>query len=54
MEEKAHLVAKDLLEGHFPDPISPELDARIRARFPIRLDPGQMRPQTQELTPRRG
>ena len=54
MEEKAHLVAKDLLEGHFPDPISPELDARLRARFPIRLDPGQMRPQTQELTPRRG
>ncbi len=44
MEEKARQVAKDLLDGHFPNPISPDLDAKIRDRFPILLPPDQMRP----------
>jgi len=44
MSERARAVAADLLAGHFPDTIAPDVDARIRASFPIRLAPEQMRP----------
>lgn len=45
MEDRARAVAADLLAGHFPEGIAPDVDARIRDRFPIRLAREKMRPR---------
>ena len=42
--ERAHEQARSLLTSHYPDYIDPGVDRRIRERFPIRLEPGDMRP----------
>jgi trimethylamine--corrinoid protein Co-methyltransferase len=42
--ELAHARVKRLLAGHYPEYIAPEADARIREKFPIKLDPKDMRP----------
>jgi trimethylamine--corrinoid protein Co-methyltransferase len=34
----------EILGAHYPEYLDPVLDARIRSRFPIRLDPAEMRP----------
>jgi len=40
----AHERVKQMLSTHYPEYISPEADARIRERFPIKLDPKDMKP----------
>ena len=35
---------KEVLSSHYPEHISPEVDASIRDRFPIKLDAADMRP----------
>ena len=42
--EQAHLRVADLLEGYYPQCIEPKADARIRAKFPIKLEPKDMQP----------
>ncbi len=41
--ERAAERARELLAEHYPDYIAPEADAKIRERFPIALDPKDMR-----------
>ena len=36
--QRAAVKARAVLQSHVPEPIAPDLDARIRERFPIRLD----------------
>lgn len=40
---RAHERVGQILGTHYPEYLDPPLDARIRARFPIRLDPSEMR-----------
>jgi len=40
----AHERVREILSGHYPELIEPAADARIRQRFPIRLDRTDMRP----------
>ncbi len=42
--ELAHERVKKLLSSHYPAYIGPEADARIREKFPIKLDPKDMKP----------
>lgn len=42
--ERAHERVREILGAHYPGYLEPGLDARIRERFPIRLDPAAMRP----------
>ena len=42
--ELAHERVKQILSSHYPERIDPQADARIRERFPIRLDRADMRP----------
>lgn len=42
--QRAAKKKKEILARHYPTHISPEVDARIRARLPIRLDAADMRP----------
>ncbi|MBW2540496.1 MAG: trimethylamine methyltransferase family protein [Deltaproteobacteria bacterium] len=42
--ELAHARVNRLLSSHYPEYISPEADARIRDKFPIKLDPKDMKP----------
>jgi trimethylamine--corrinoid protein Co-methyltransferase len=42
--ELAHEKVKSILARHYPDYIAPAADRKIRERFPIRLEPGDMRP----------
>lgn len=35
---------QEILSKHYPAYIVPAVDAKIRERFPIRLDPADMRP----------
>ena len=42
--ESAHDRVKEILGSHYPAYIDPAVDAKIRERFPIRLDPADMRP----------
>ena len=44
VEERARARAAELLASHHVEGISAEADREIRARFPIRLDRGAMRP----------
>ena len=44
MRELARLKAGDILRAHFPDLIASEIDAQIRAEFPIRLPRSIMQP----------
>jgi trimethylamine--corrinoid protein Co-methyltransferase len=44
MRELARLKAGDILQTHFPDHIPSEIDAHIRAEFPIRLPRSIMQP----------
>jgi trimethylamine--corrinoid protein Co-methyltransferase len=41
--EQAHERVVDILGSHYPVYLEPAVDARIRERFPIRLDPADMR-----------
>jgi len=41
---QAHERVREILASHYPSYLHPDVDARIRARFPIRLDPADMRP----------
>ncbi len=41
--EQAHERVVDILGSHYPVYLDPAVDARIRERFPIRLDPADMR-----------
>ena len=43
MRERAAAKAREILASHYPSYISAEADARIRARFPIRLPEERMR-----------
>ncbi len=43
IRERARRLAREILGSHYPDHIDPETDARIRARFPIRLPRTAMR-----------
>ncbi len=40
----AHARVQQILSSHYPERIAPPADARIRERFPIRLDRADMRP----------
>ncbi|MCH7600064.1 MAG: trimethylamine methyltransferase family protein [Myxococcales bacterium] len=42
--ELAHVRVKSLLSSHYPEYIKPAADARIREKFPIKLDPKDMKP----------
>jgi trimethylamine--corrinoid protein Co-methyltransferase len=42
--ELAHTRVKGLLANHYPEYIAPAADARIREKFPIKLDPTAMKP----------
>ena len=42
--ERAHDRVGEILGTHYPQYLDPAVDARIRERFPIRLDPADMRP----------
>lgn len=42
--DRAHERVREILGAHYPEYLDPSLDARIRERFPIRLDPADMRP----------
>jgi len=42
--ELAHARVKRMLASHYPEYISPAADARIREKFPIKLDPKDMQP----------
>ena len=42
--EHAHERVGEILATHYPEYLDPAVDARIRERFPIRLDPADMRP----------
>ncbi len=42
--DRARDYVRNILETHFPDHISPQLDARIRDRLDIRLPREKMRP----------
>jgi trimethylamine--corrinoid protein Co-methyltransferase len=42
--EQAHERVRELLASYYPQYIDPRADERIRDRFPIRLDPKDMRP----------
>ncbi len=41
--EHAHDRVEEVLASHYPEYLDPAVDARIRERFPIRLDPADMR-----------
>ncbi len=41
--ELAHTRVNQLLAGHYPEYIAPKADARIREKFPIKLDPKDMK-----------
>jgi trimethylamine--corrinoid protein Co-methyltransferase len=41
--DRAHEHVREILAFHYPEYLDPALDARIRGRFPIRLDPVDMR-----------
>ena len=41
---RAHDRVREILSTHYPAYLDPALDVRIRERFPIRLDPADMRP----------
>jgi trimethylamine--corrinoid protein Co-methyltransferase len=42
--QSAHERVKKILASHYPELITPQADARIRERFPIRLERADMRP----------
>ena len=42
--DRAHERVQEILSSHYPEYLDPAVDARIRERFPIRLDPADMRP----------
>jgi trimethylamine---corrinoid protein Co-methyltransferase len=42
--EQAHDRVREILGTHYPEYLDPKVDAQIRERFPIRLDPADMRP----------
>ena len=42
--DRAHDRVEEILSSHYPEYLDAALDARIRERFPIRLDPADMRP----------
>ncbi|MGL6279534.1 MAG: trimethylamine methyltransferase family protein [Gaiella sp.] len=42
--DRAHERVREILSTHYPAYIAPELDAALRARFPIRLATADMRP----------
>jgi trimethylamine--corrinoid protein Co-methyltransferase len=42
--DRAHERVREILATHYPEHIEPAVDAKIRDRFPIRLDPADMRP----------
>jgi len=42
--ERAHQRVHEILGAHYPEYLDPAFDARIRERFPIRLDLADMRP----------
>jgi trimethylamine--corrinoid protein Co-methyltransferase len=42
--ERAHERVHEILSTHYPQLVEPTVDARLRERFPIRLDPADMRP----------
>jgi trimethylamine:corrinoid methyltransferase-like protein len=44
IHEQAHERVREILSSHYPTYLDPAVDARIRERFPIRLDPSDMRP----------
>jgi trimethylamine--corrinoid protein Co-methyltransferase len=48
--ERAHERVEEILGTHYPQYLDPAVDARIRERFPIRLDPADMRPRERPLT----
>jgi trimethylamine--corrinoid protein Co-methyltransferase len=45
---RARARAKEVLETHYPVTIDPEVDRKLRARFPIQLAPEAMKPQRAE------
>ncbi len=42
IRDRARERVRDVLASHYPDHVSPALDARIRECFPIRLPRGDM------------
>ena len=42
--DRAHERVQEILSKHYPEHIDRAVDAKIRAWFPIRLDPADMRP----------
>ena len=43
LNEVIHYRVREMLGSHYPQYLDPAVDARIRERFPIRLDPADMR-----------
>ncbi len=41
--ERSHAWAREILAGHYPNYFGAKQDAEIRARFPIKLDPAEMK-----------
>ncbi len=46
MRQRARDRVREVLGSHFPEHITPDRDRKIRERFPIRLDPADMRVAT--------
>ena len=44
VREKARAKVKATLAQHYPDHVSPEIDAQIRERFPVKIPREDMRP----------
>lgn len=42
--DRAHERVREILSTHYPAYVTADVDAEIRSRFPIRLDPADMRP----------
>ena len=42
--DHAEARVREILSSHYPSYLDPKVDAEIRARFPIVLDPADMKP----------
>ncbi|MCS5638005.1 MAG: trimethylamine methyltransferase family protein, partial [Myxococcota bacterium] len=40
----AHDKVREILSSHYPEYIQPEVDGKIREKFPIKIEPGDMKP----------
>ena len=44
--ERSRIASREILATHYPNYFSPQADAQIRAKFPIRISSDNMRPES--------